>query len=47
VTNATFSNSWTIDIPGTLGADTAYVGFTGGTGGYTAIQDILTWTYSN
>ena len=31
-------------IPGTVGAQTAYAGFTGGTGGLTATQDILTWT---
>ena len=28
-----------------MGGTTGYVGFTGGTGGLTAIQDILTWTY--
>ena len=44
-TNATFTHSWAIDIPGTVGAQTAYVGFTGGTGGLFALQDILTWTY--
>ena len=32
--------------PGTVGGGTAYVGFTGGTGGLTATQDILTWTFS-
>lgn len=47
VTNASFSNSWTINIPATVGANTAYVGFTGATGGETANQDILSWTYSN
>jgi hypothetical protein len=46
VTNASFSNSWTINIPATVGSNTAYVGFTGGTGSFDAIQDILTWTYS-
>jgi Legume lectin domain/Chitobiase/beta-hexosaminidase C-terminal domain len=46
-TNAsqTFTASWTINIPGTVGSNTAYVGFTGGTGGLTAIQEILDWTY--
>ncbi len=43
----TFSTSWTVNIPGTVGANTAYVGFTGGTGGLTAIQDVLNWTYSS
>src|SRR5579862_8071445 len=46
-TNATFTHTWAINIPGTVGANTAYVGFTGGTGGYTAIQDILSWTMSS
>ncbi|MGC1644581.1 MAG: chitobiase/beta-hexosaminidase C-terminal domain-containing protein, partial [Candidatus Sulfotelmatobacter sp.] len=41
----TFTASWTINIPGTVGSNTAYVGFTGGTGGLTAIQEILDWTY--
>jgi hypothetical protein len=43
VTNAVFTHSWTIDIPTTIGATTAYAGFTGGTGGITATQNILTW----
>ena len=42
----TFTTSWTINIPGTVGANTAFVGFTAGTGGSTAIQEILGWTYS-
>jgi hypothetical protein len=44
VTNAVFTHSWTINIPTTIGATTAYAGFTGGTGGITATQNILTWT---
>jgi hypothetical protein len=44
VTKAVFSHTWTIDIPGTVGATTAYAGFTGGTGGLTSTQNILTWT---
>ena len=47
VTNASFTTSWPINIPSTVGANTAYVGFTGGTGGQTATQEIITWTYSN
>jgi hypothetical protein len=43
-TNAMFTNAWTIDIPTTVGGNTAYAGFTGGTGGLTATQSILTWT---
>ena len=45
VTGAVFSTSWPIDIPGTVGAPTAYVGFTGATGAATAIQDVLQWTF--
>ncbi|MDP9339588.1 MAG: choice-of-anchor D domain-containing protein [Acidobacteriota bacterium] len=46
VTNAVFTKNYLIDIPNTLGANvtTAYAGFTGGTGGLTATQNILTWT---
>ena len=46
VTNATFTASDTINIPSTVGANTAYVGFTGGTGGTVSTQNILTWTYT-
>src|SRR5207244_10801643 len=45
VTNKTFTTSWPINIPATVGGNTAFVGFTAGTGGNTAIQDILNWTY--
>src|SRR5580704_7534637 len=40
-----FTASWPINIPTTIGSNSAYVGFTGGTGGLTAIQEILDWTY--
>jgi len=43
----TFTTSWTVNIPSTVGANTAYAGFTGGTGGATATQDILTWTFTS
>src|SRR5713226_2598717 len=43
----TFSTSFTVNIPNAVGSSTAYVGFTGGTGGLAAIQDILTWTYTS
>ena len=45
IVNKTFTMSKVIDIPGTVGSDTAYVGFTGGTGGSTAVQKILSWTF--
>ena len=47
VTNNTFSQAFTVNIPSTVGANTAYVGFTGGTGGGTAIQNIKTWTFTS
>ena len=46
VTNATFTTSTAINIPATVGANTAYAGFTAGTAGYTANQSILNWTYA-
>jgi hypothetical protein len=45
VINKTFTNSWAINIPGTVGGNTAFVGFTGGTGGETSSQKIETWTF--
>lgn len=45
-TTDTFTQSWPVNIPGTVGGNTAYVGFTGGTGGYTSKQEVLTWTYT-
>ncbi|HLQ52571.1 MAG TPA: choice-of-anchor D domain-containing protein, partial [Terriglobales bacterium] len=45
VTGAVFSASKTIDIPTVIGGPAAFVGFTGGSGGLTAIQDILAWTF--
>ena len=45
-TNKTFTKSVTINIPALTG-NTAYVGFTGGTGGLTATQDILNWTFES
>ncbi len=47
VTTASYTASTAINIPATVGGNTAYVGFTGGTGGETATQSILSWTYSN
>lgn len=44
-TNAQFTLSQAVDIPGAVGGTTAYVGFTGGTGGTVSTQKILTWTY--
>ncbi|MGA2399045.1 MAG: L-type lectin-domain containing protein, partial [Steroidobacteraceae bacterium] len=46
VTSASFTASTAINIPATVGGNTAYVGFTGGTGGETAVQQILNWTFA-
>jgi len=43
----TFTTSQAINIPSTVGGNTALVGFTGGTGGATAIQEIINWTYAS
>ena len=47
ISGATFSNTFPVNIPQTVGGNTAYVGFTGGTGQETAIQQILSWTFTN
>jgi hypothetical protein len=44
VTSATFTHDYLVNIPQTIGSSTAYVGFTGGTGGETSVQDVLAWT---
>jgi hypothetical protein len=46
VSQASYSKSWTINIPSIVGGSTAYIGFTGSTGGQTATQDVTAWTYS-
>ena len=45
VTQKSWTNAWPIDIPSTVGGSTAYVGFTGSTGGYTSTEELLSWTY--
>jgi hypothetical protein len=47
VTGKSFTGSRALNIPAAVGSNTAYVGFTAGTGGATAVQQILTWSYSN
>jgi Legume lectin domain/Bacterial lectin len=44
-TNAVFTHSYSAAIPNFTGGNSAYVGFTGGTGGGTAEQDVLNWTF--
>ncbi len=45
VTNATFTATYVVNIAALVGSDVGYVGFTGGTGGLTAVQDLLSWTF--
>jgi alpha-L-arabinofuranosidase len=46
VTSASVIETYPVNIPQVISSGTAYVGFTAGSGGATAIQDILTWTYT-
>jgi hypothetical protein len=46
VTKAKFTQNYTINIAATIGSPQAYLGFTGGTGGKSATQNILDWTYT-
>ncbi len=47
VTNKTFTTQFAVNIPQIVGGPTAYVGFTGGTGGSSASQKIGAWTFSS
>lgn len=47
VTQATATQSYTINIPATVGSQSAYVGFTGGTGGAVSNSSILAWYYNS
>jgi hypothetical protein len=46
VTHAVFMHDYTVNIAGPVGSDTAFVGFTGATGGLSALQDIQTWVFT-
>jgi hypothetical protein len=46
VTGATFRTTYNVDIVAHVGSNVGYVGFTGGTGGETAVQDVLTWKFT-
>jgi hypothetical protein len=46
VTKKTFTYSKAINIPLIVGANTAYVGFSGGTGGLSSSQKLISWTYT-
>jgi hypothetical protein len=45
-TGASATQTYAVNIPQTVGGGLAYVGFTGGTGGLTATQDITAWTFT-
>ena len=45
VTGASATQSYTVNIPAAVGANTALAGFTAGTGALSAQETILTWTY--
>jgi hypothetical protein len=45
--NVTATQAYVVDIPALVGGGAAYVGFTAGTGGLSAIQNILGWKYSS
>jgi Chitobiase/beta-hexosaminidase C-terminal domain/Legume lectin domain len=46
VTNDKFTMTQAINIPQVVAGNTAYVGFTGGSGGLSSSQKLLTWTYA-
>ena len=45
-TKAKFGTNWAVNIPALVGGSTAYVGFTGATGGLAATQDVIAWTFT-
>jgi lectin family protein/legume-like lectin family protein/fibronectin type III domain protein len=45
VTLGKFTATYTVDIPSLVGGSTAYVGFTGATGGVWAVHEVQTWTF--
>src|SRR5271156_2964257 len=47
VVNKTFTYTFPINIPATIGSNVAYIGFTGGTGGESSSQKILSWTFTS
>ncbi len=46
VTGATYTNSYTANIPSLVAGNTALVGFGGGTGAATVTQNLQSWTYT-
>jgi hypothetical protein len=46
-TKKRFFHTFDVDVPAVVGGSNAFIGFTGGTGGANATQDILTWTWKS
>jgi hypothetical protein len=46
-TSATFTTNIVVDLPSLVGADTAYVGFTGADGGAVSTQKVSNFTWAN
>jgi chitobiase/beta-hexosaminidase-like protein/lectin family protein len=47
VIGKTFATRFPVNLTKALGGNSAYVGFTGGTGGLTSSQKILSWTFTS
>ena len=47
VTNTKFTQTWPINIPQIVGGNTAYVGFTAGSGGSSSSQKVETWSFTS
>jgi hypothetical protein len=47
VTSAVFAANYTADVPGTLGTNIAYVGFTGASGGVASKQQVSNFTFGS
>jgi hypothetical protein len=45
VTQVSWTHAFTVNIPYHVGGNSAYVGFTGATGGVTSIQGVSAWTF--
>ncbi len=45
ISGAAASEAYTVDLPTIVGGPFAYVGFTAGTGGFSAAHDLVDWTY--
>src|SRR4029077_19325586 len=44
--NATVTYAWPVNISSVVGANTAFAGFTAGSGGLNAVKDIINWTFT-